>query len=81
MTVAQSIQFLQSMDCSPPGFLQPWNFQTRTLKCIAIPFSKITVISIYKPNNLNTREIKSDEFQIHVNYEIVNIKLVPAINV
>ena len=30
---------------------------------------------------LNTREIKVNKFQVHVKWEIFNIKLVPGINV
>ena len=30
---------------------------------------------------LNTREIKVNKFQVHVKWEIFNIKLVPVINV
>ena len=30
---------------------------------------------------LNTREIKLNEFQVHMNWEIFSIKLIPGINV
>ena len=37
--------------------------------------------SAYKSNNSKYREIKLNEFYVHMNWEIVNIKLRPAINV
>ena len=36
--------------------------------------------SISNQTILNTRRIKLNEFQVHVNWEILNIKLVPSIH-
>ena len=42
-------------------------------------------ISTYKPKEkktiLNTREIKLNDFQVHINWEVFNMKLVSRINV